>query len=53
MKRREIVLAAALAAGFGAGGVSARAQDINVGLIVPLSAPGDATPSAKLKTGDK
>ncbi len=51
MKRREIVLAAALAAGFGAWGASAEAQDINVGLIVPLSAPGDATGGQLIRRG--
>src|SRR5581483_4705265 len=51
MKRRGLLWAGVLATSFGAWGVSARAQDINVGLIVPLSAPGDATGGQLIRRG--
>ena len=51
MKRREVLLAGALATGFLAVSTAAQAQDIGVGLIVPLSAPGDATGGQLIRRG--
>jgi branched-chain amino acid transport system substrate-binding protein len=51
MIRREFLLAGVLATGFCAAGVSAQAQDIGIGLVVPLSAPGDATGGQLIRRG--
>ena len=51
MLRRDFWLAGALATGFLAAGAAAQAQDIGIGLIVPLSAPGDATGGQLIRRG--
>jgi branched-chain amino acid transport system substrate-binding protein len=52
MRKQGIWLAGALvAAGLLAAGAPAQAQDIGIGLIVPLSAPGDATGGQLIRRG--
>ena len=51
MIRREFVLASALAASIAAYGLSAQAQDIGIGLDIPLSAPGDAAGGQLIRRG--
>lgn len=51
MIRRNFVVAGALATSLVAFGASAQAQDIGIGLIVPLSAPGDATGGQLIRRG--
>lgn len=49
--RRQGILLAGIAAAAIAAGVSARAQDIGIGLDIPLSAPGDATGGQLIRRG--
>ncbi|MFO1079361.1 MAG: ABC transporter substrate-binding protein [Reyranellaceae bacterium] len=51
MIRRSFVAAATAAAGMMAMGAAAQAQDIGIGLMVPLSAPGDATGGQLIRRG--
>jgi branched-chain amino acid transport system substrate-binding protein len=50
MRKQGILLAGVIAAAM-AGGLSARAQDIGIGLDIPLSAPGDATGGQLIRRG--
>lgn len=51
MIRRNFMVAGALATGLLSFGTAAQAQDIGIGLIVPLSAPGDATGGQLIRRG--
>lgn len=51
MIRRNFVLAGVLATSFLAVGATAQAQDIGIGLDIPLSAPGDATGGQIIRRG--
>jgi branched-chain amino acid transport system substrate-binding protein len=51
MRRQGILAAGALIAGLLAAGISAQAQDIGIGLDIPLSAPGDATGGQLIRRG--
>jgi branched-chain amino acid transport system substrate-binding protein len=51
MHRRGILLAGALVAGLFATGVPASAQDIGIGLDIPLSAPGDSAGGQLIRRG--
>jgi branched-chain amino acid transport system substrate-binding protein len=51
MDRRGILLAGALVAGLFAAGMPASAQDIGIGLDIPLSAPGDSAGGQLIRRG--
>jgi len=51
MRKNGLLLAGALMAALFAAGASAQAQDIGIGLVVPLSPPGDPVGGQLIRRG--